>query len=339
MKPANPATYIPYPLARRRFLALVSGGLLAAPLGAEAQQARKVPRIGYLDGGASSLFHESFRQGLREVGYVEGQNILVEYRWYEGRIDRARDLAAEFARQKVDVLVAVGPPGALAAKDVAGLVPVVFAAVTDPVRNGLVTSLGRPGGNMTGVALDPTPELSGKMVDLCKQLLPKLSRLAVLWHSSNPGTEQYLQEIYRVASTLKITVHSAPVSDAGKLEDAFAAIVAKRAEAIVVIPDVLTVMHHARIVQLVAQNRLPGVYEARQFVAAGGLLSYGPSLNDQVLRAAVYVDKILKGAKPADLPVEQPTKFELVINLKTAKALGLTIPQSLLLRADEVIHP
>jgi putative ABC transport system substrate-binding protein len=327
-------------MERRTFMALVSGGLLAAPLAAEAQQVWKVPRIGILWSFSPTIaapFADAFRQGLRGLGYVEGQNIALEERWAEGRFDRMASLAAELVRLNVDILVTASTPGAQAAQQATRTIPIVMTLVSDPVESGLVANLARPGGNTTGISF-MHPELSRKRLELLKEVIPKVSRVAVLSNPSNPNAKPLLRETEAAARDLRVQLQVVEVRGSAQLDTAFSAMTRDRASALVVMPDVLFQDQRRRIVDLAAKRRLPAIYSWREPVDAGGLMSYGASTLDVLLRAAVYVDKILKGAKPADLPVEQPTKFDLVINLKTAKALGLTIPQSLLSRADEVIQ-
>jgi len=340
MKPANPPTCTPL-LARRRFLALVSGGLLAAPVAVEAQPAGKVARIGILDPHSPSIaapYHDGFRQGLRQLGYVEGQNITISYRFAEGKAERLPELAGELVRGNVDVIVAGAAPAVQAARRATATIPIVIVAYgPDPVQAGLVASLARPGGNITGLTL-VFPELTAKRLQLLQEALPKMGQVAVLWNSANPAKVQDWRETEAAARTLGVTLQSAEVQRADQFEGAFGLITRKHADALLVLGDPLTFFHSKRIVELAAKYRLPAMYNERQYASAGGLMPYAPDLLDDFRRAATYVDKILRGAKPADLPVEQPRKFELVINLKTAKALGLTIPQSLLGRADEIIQ-
>ncbi len=316
-------------------LALV---VLAAPLTADAQQLAKAARIGFL-GTATAVpaYIEAFRQGLRDLGYVEGQNITIEFREAGGRPERLPDLAAELLRLKVDVLVARGTQAILAAKQATSTIPIVMAASSDPVGTGLVASLARPGGNITGLSFI-SPELSGKRLELLKEVHPGASRVAVLWNPADPPRALELRETEAAARMLGVTLLSWEVRGPDDLEGAFVAMARRRAGAVITFADPITTAHRKRIVDLVAKHRLPGMYGTRAFVEAGGLMSYGANLPDLFRRSAAYVDKILKGTKPADLPVEQPTRFELVINLKTAKALGLTIPQSILIRAEEVIR-
>ena len=313
-----------------------------APPAAEAQQQKKVPRIGVIFAGtpgAVALNNEAFKQGLRDLGWVEGQNVLIEYRWAEGNLDRLPALAAELVRLKVDVILAAVETAAIAAKQATTTIPIVMATGgTDPVRSGLVASLGRPGGNVTGLAAFAGQEISGKQLQLLKEVMPTAVRVAVLWNSSNPVTVPLWQETETAAGALGVTLLSLDVRGPRDYEGAFSAMTTWRAAAFLALSDVGTFTHRNQIVGLAAKSRLPAMYALREFVAAGGLMSYGPNISDMFRRAATYVDKILKGAKPADLPVERPTKFELVINMNTAKALDLTIPPSVLLQADQVIE-
>jgi putative ABC transport system substrate-binding protein len=311
--------------------------LLAAPLAAEAQPPGRVPRIGLLRAGSPpDPYVEVFRQGLRELGYVESQSIGIDVRYARGDPDQLVALAAELVRLKVDVLVTSGLPAIVAAKHATTALPIVFAAASgDPVADGIVISLARPGGNITGLTVGP-PELEGKRLELLKQAFPGLSRVAALVNPASVPLK--LRMVETAARKLGVVLQVLEVREPGEFEGAFAAMRKGRADALIVLSDALFTNQRTRIVGLAAKSRLPAVYDVRQFPESGGLMSYGPSISDLYRRAAIYVDKILKGAKPADLPIEQPTKFELVINLKTARALGLTIPQSLLLRADEVIQ-
>ncbi len=315
-------------------------GILAAPLAAEAQQAQKVPRIGTLWGNSistSAHLLEAFRRGLRELGYVEGQNIAIEHRSAEGKWERLPDLAAELVRLKVDVIVTAGTPTALAAKQATRMIPIVMAFTADPIESGLVASLARPGGNVTGLSGMDT-ELGGKRLQLLKQVVPGASRVAVLSNPTNPYIGLVLRGTEAAARVLGVQLQPLEIRAPEDIERAFEAAIKGDANALTVVEDVLIFTHRARIAALAAKSRLPAIYSFRESVEAGGLMSYAANLADSYRRAAIYVDKILKGAKPADLPVEQPTRFELVINLKTAKALGLTIPQSVLIRADQVIE-
>jgi putative tryptophan/tyrosine transport system substrate-binding protein len=326
---------------RRTFLGSLTGGLLVAPLAA-AQQAAKVARIGYLGSNLAQAPHltEAFRQGLRDFGYVEGRNVVIEYRDAEGKFERFPALAAELVALNVDVIVAATQLAAMAAKQATRTLPIVFTAVSDPVTSGFVTSLARPGGNVTGLSL-LAPELVGKRLELLTQAVPGVSRVAFLWH---PGglTERTAKDMLKEADVgaraLGVRLQFVEARGPADFDRAFSDMTRARADALTVIGTAMFFVERRRLVELVAKNRLPAVYPWREYVDAGGLMAYGPNLADLLRRAATYVDKILKGAKPGDLPVEQPTKFELVINLKTAKALGLTIPPSLLGRADEVIE-
>jgi putative ABC transport system substrate-binding protein len=312
--------------------------LLVAPIAAEAQQTGKMPRIGYLSIASAPDTHEGFRQGLRELGYIEGQNITVEVRYAAGKADRLPELAAELVRLEVDVIVAVGTPDALVAKKATQTIPIITVASGDPVGSGLVASLARPGGNVTGLSSSPGPEMSSKQLELLKEAVPKLTHVVVLANPANPPTAALLREAERAARSLGVQLRIIEVRGPNDLDTAFSAIAQERASALLVIADPVVVNNRSRIVAFAASIRLPAMYPYRLFVGVGGLMSYGVNIPDLARRAATYADKILKGAKPGDLPVEQPTKFELVINTKTAKALGLTIPRSLLLRADEVIQ-
>jgi putative tryptophan/tyrosine transport system substrate-binding protein len=326
---------------RRKITGLALGALLfALSVPAEAQQPTKVRRIGFLIAGPRSSYStriEAFLQGLRELGYIEGKNIAIEYRYAEGKLDRLPDLAAELARLKVDVIVtAGGTPSLLAAKNATRIIPIVFAVNTDPVGSGFVASLGRPGGSITGLSL-VAPELSGKRLELLKETVPKVSRVAVLLNPTAAAMGAISAETQKVAASLGVQLQLVEARSPNELDPAFSAVTREHASALVVASDPMFFDILTRIVSHAAKNRLPAMYFDGAFVDAGGLMSYGPNIPDLYRRAAIYVDKILKGAKPADLPVEQPTKFELVINLKTAKQIGLTIPPNVLLRADKVI--
>jgi putative tryptophan/tyrosine transport system substrate-binding protein len=312
--------------------------LLATPFTAEAQPVTKVYRIGYVRAETPPPVDiEAFRQGLREHGYVEGTNIVIEYRWADGNEERLRSLVAELIRLKVDLIVASAPAATRVAKEETTTIPIVMVLVADPVAFGFVASLARPGGNVTGFAF-LLPEVSGKRLDLLKEAIPKLSRVAVLWNAANPYKPLDLKEVQAVADALGVAVHTFPVREPSDFDEAFKAAVKSRVGGLITLEDPFTIAHRARLVGLALKHRLPAVYAVRPFVEAGGLMSYGPDRADQNRRAATFVDKILKGARPADLPVERPTKFELVINLNTAKATGITIPPSLLLRADQVLE-
>jgi putative ABC transport system substrate-binding protein len=323
---------------RRAFLSALSGSLLAAPLAAEAQPAGKVPRIGVLS-SASGATWEGFRQGLRELGYTEGRTILIEWRWTEGKAERAPELAAELVRLQPEVLVTSGPQPSAAAKAATATIPIVFIAVADPVSVGLVATLARPGSNITGLATLVGAGFVGKLIEVLKEAFPQVSRVAILINPTNAMHQQIVaNELPQAAERLRLTLLTVEARAADSLTGAFETAVRSRAGAIMVLGDPLVFVHRARIAELAAKHRLPAMYLFRESVEAGGLMAYGPSFHDLGRRAASYVDKILKGAKPGDLPIEQPTKFELVINLKTAKAVGLTIPPSLLQRADQVIE-
>jgi putative ABC transport system substrate-binding protein len=324
---------------RRAFLV---GGVtaLAAPLAAEAQSLGKIPRVGYVFARVSSVdqrLWDEARQGLRELGYVEGQNITLEIRWAEGRSERLPELVAELIRFKLDVLVVATTPAALAAKNASRSISIVFVAVGDPVGNGLVASLARPGGNLTGLSFS-NAEISAKRLELLKETLPSISRVAALTNPGNPIHATFWRETHTAAQALGLRLQRITVRAPEDFDQAFQAAARGRVDALLAFDDALTVGHRARLVTLAAKYRLPTMYGLREFPDAGGLFSYGANLPHQYRRTATYVDRILKGTRPADLPVEQPTKFELVINLKTAKALGLTIPPSLLARADQVIE-
>ena len=326
-------------MRRRTFLAMVPAGLLAAPLAARAQPAGKVPRVGFLLGFSPGPSREvdAFRRGLRELGYIEGQNIAIDYRYARGQVERLPELAAELVRLNPDVIVAPYTPPALAAKRATSMIPIVFAGVADAVGAGLITNLGRPGGNITGLT-STGAELGGKRLELLKQVISKASRVAVLYNPADQSNVLVLKQLQESAPNLGLTLQPFAVREPDHFEGAFSAMARERTHAMFGVPGVLTDRHKEALVGLAAKHRLPTMWGLRQFVEAGGLMSYAVNFYDQIRQTAVYVDKILKGAKPGDLPVEQPTKFELVINLKTAKTLGLTIPPSLLLRADQVIE-
>jgi putative tryptophan/tyrosine transport system substrate-binding protein len=314
--------------------------LFALCSAAFAQQPKKVPRIGYLSsgsGGANSPRAEAFRQGLRELGYVEGKNIAFEYRNAEGKLDRIPDLAAELVRMKVDVILTGGNSAIRAAKKATSTIPIVMPHTADPVADGFVVSLARPGGNITGLTSSPGYELSGKRLELLKETLPSATRVAVLRDPANLGTAQSLKETEAASQPLKLHVESLEVRNSRDFEAAFQAAATKRAGALMVLAGGLFNTHRSRIVKLAAENRLPAMYSEPEYVLAGGLMSYATNIEDLYRRAATYVDKILKGANPADLPVEQPMKFEFMINLRAAKQIGLTIPPNVLVRADRVI--
>ena len=326
---------------RRTFLAGTGAVLLAAPLAAWAQPVAKPPRIGLLAPGSASdasLRLEAFLQGLRERGLIEGENVVIEYRWGGGRLDRLPDLAAELVRLKVDAIFAPASAATIAAQNATKTMPIVTATFGDPVGRGTIASLARPGGNVTGLSYSVGPEISSKQLELLKEVVPKVSRVAVLGNPDNPPYGAFLREAEVAGRSLGVQLQVLEARGPNDFDRAFAAMVKQRAGALLVLAEPVSLLHRTPLAELAAKNRLPAIYGFREYVEAGGLLAYGPNLSDLWRRAATYVDKILKGARPGDLPVEQPTKFELVINLKTAKALGLTIPPSLLGRADEVIQ-
>ena len=313
--------------------------LVAAPLVANAQRSGKVARIGYLSpvGGAGSPAAEAFRQGLRELGHVEGRSITIEFRAAEGRSDLLPALASELVQLPVDVIVAFSSAAAQAAKKMTTTIPIVMVSSGDPVATGLVATLARPGGNITGLTGLAT-ELSGKRLELLREAVPSLSRVAVLWNAGDAAMTHTFRGIEAAAPVLRVTVQPLGVREAQEIDNAMAAMAKERPDALFMVTDVLTRRHTRQVVEFAAQRQLPTLFEGRGPVDEGGLMSYGPSFPDLLRRAASYVDRILKGTKPADLPVEQPMKFELVINLKTAKTLGITIPPTLLIQADEVLR-
>ncbi len=316
------------------FILFASASFVALRGAAAHAQAGKVHRIGFLrDGQPPQGYVEAFQQGLREWGYVDGRNVVIEFRI--GSVDQLPQLAEELVRLKVDVIVASAAPSALAAKKATTSVPIVFVNVFDPVELGLVRSLARPGANITGLAFS-SADLAGKRLELLREVVPKLRRVAMLWHSDNPGNLVQLKGAEVAARTLGMQFERVPVRGTDDFDAGFKAM--RAADGLLQANAPLFTTHRARLVGLAAKSRLPAIYGQREYVEVGGLMSYGPHIPDQNRRAAAYVDKILKGAKPADLPVEQPTKFELAINGRTAKALGLTIPPSLLLRADQVVE-
>ena len=320
-------------------VAVLAVSLLAAPLAADAQQTGKVPRIGFLSLTSPSdrpFLLDAFRQRLRELGWVEGQNIVIDDRYAEDRVDRLPDLAAELVRLKVDLIVSWGTQGATAAKNATGTIPIVMIAVRDPVGTGLIASLARPGGNVTGVAGSAGLEWVAKQLELLKETVPKIRRVAILSNPANAYHQLAIKEVNVAARSLGVQLQLLEARGPNEFDSAFAAMTKERVGALLV--HAMLNSHRTRLADLAARSRLPAAYGVRESVEAGGLMSYGPSFLDSYRRAATYVDQILKGTKPAELPVEQPTKYELVINMKTAKALGLTIPQSVLLRADHVIE-
>ena len=321
---------------RDAVLALLALG--ASPL-AQAQAAGKAPRVGVLFGGAPGPSEdvEAFRRGLRELGYIDGQNIAIEYRFASGQVGRLPELAADLVHLKVDIIVVPSTPTALAAKRATSTIPIVFAVVADPVGAGLVANFARPGGNITGLT-SGSAELGGKRLELLRQVAPKASRVAVLYNPADPSNVLVLKELKEAAPILGLILQPLEVREPGEFESAFLAMTRERAHAMFGAAGVLTNEHKQVVVALAAKHQIPAMWGHRQFVDAGGLMSYAVNRYYQIGQTAHYVDKILKGAKPGDLPVEQPTRYELVINVKTAKVLGLTIAQSLLLRADEVIR-
>jgi len=324
---------------RRTFMAMSAIAILTAPLAAEAQQPVRVPRIGFLWPSPPSerqYLLDAFRQGLRELGYIESRNIVVEVRSAEGKYDRLPALATELVHLKVDVIVTTASPATMAAQQATKTIPIVMAVVVDPVATGFIASLARPGGNITGVSIMAS-DLVGKQLDLLKQVVP-IFQVVVLWNPANPGNAPQLREAEVAARKLGVRLKPLEARNPDDLDNAFAAMTKERPSGLIVLVDTMLVGHRARLADLAAKSRIPAIYGLRDHVEAGGLMAYSANLTEMYRRAATYVDKILKGAKPADLPVEQPTKFELVINLKTAKALGLTIPQSVLIRADEIIQ-
>jgi putative ABC transport system substrate-binding protein len=314
--------------------------LALAPIAAEAQQAGKVYRIGVLETMSARLNTanlNAFRQGLRELGYVEGRDFVIEYRSADGRPERFPGLATELVDLKVDLIVTRGTPAVLAAEKATGSIPIVMATSADPTRFGVVSSLARPGGNVTGLSTVAV-ELAGKRLELLKEAIPRIARIALLANMSSPAILSQWRQIEGAARSLGLEPQLLDVRASADFARAFDTAIKQRADAIIVSNDTLTQTNLRRIVDLSAKHRLPSIFSSREYVDAGGLMAYGPNFTELYRRAATYVDKILKGAKPADLPIEQPTKFELVINMQTAKALGLTIPQTILLQADQVIE-
>jgi len=317
------------------FVALAACGAVA-----QAQQQPKIPRIGFLTNNSSTglaAADEAFRQGLRALGYVEGKSLVIEYRYGEGKVGRLAEMAVELVRLKVGVIVTGGPTSTRTAKQATSTIPIVMASDPDPVANGFVASLARPGGNITGLAT-LSPELSGKRLELLKEILPKLSRVAVLGTSTTPGTAQELKEAELAAGAFGVKLQYFNVLDPKDIEAGFRAASKERADAVLVLNSAILLSQRTQVVDLAAKSRIPAIYWAPEFVEAGGLMTYSVSFIDLHRRAATYVDKILKGAKPADLPVEQPKKFEFIINLKAAKQIGLTISPNVLVRADKVIR-
>jgi putative ABC transport system substrate-binding protein len=321
-------------MRRREFIMLLAGAAASWPLAARAQQRFK---IGLLDTGLGAAFAVPFMRKLVELGYVEGRNVVIERKSAEGNPERLKDLAADLVRQQVDVIVTAGTPAGFAAKKATNTIPIVLGANSDPVGVGLVASLARPGGNLTGNSL-MAPDLSAKRLDILHTLAPKLSRFAILWDSSNPGMAERVRETKIAADQSHVLLHIVGPRNLDELDTAFADLLNARPDALLVTAEAFTRQHLARILDFANNNKIPSMFEDSSYVAAGGLMSYGPDYQDVFQKAAIFVDKILKGAKPADLPIEQPTKFEMVINLKTANALGLEIPPKLLALADRVIE-
>jgi len=325
---------------RRRILALLGAAVILAPLAASAQSAGKLPRVGFLGNSTAALEANlvgPFRDGLSELGYVDGRNISILYRWAEGDYARLPALIADLVASKVDVIVTAGTPAALAVRKVTTSIPLVMVAVGDPVGTGLVKSLARPGGNATGLT-SITPELEGKRLELMREVLPKVSRVAVLWNPSNAYQIADEKAVRKAAGALRLPVVTLAVRVADDLEPAFATILRERADALLVLADRVFLHNRQHIIDFAMRNRLPTMSAYRELAEAGGLMSFGPNYAVMHRQAASYVDKILKGAKPGDLPIEQPAKFEFVVNLKAAKALDVAVPQSMLLLADDVIE-
>ncbi len=339
-------SYNPKSKIEKRPRRLKSAGIFALALtfafggaAVEAQQPTKIARLGFQSAASPAALLarvEAFQRGLRELGHVEGKNIVIEWRYAEGKLDRLHEFAAEFVRLKVDIIVAGAPSSTRAAKAATSTIPIVMAFDSDPVANGFVASLARPGGNITGLST-LAPEISGKQLELLKETVPRLSRVAVLRTSTVPGDAR-VKEIELVAGAFKVQLQHLDVRDPKDIETAFREARKGRADAVLVLASPILESHRTQVVDLAAKNRLPAIYHAAEFVEAGGLMTYGVSFTDLYRRAATYVDKILKGRTPADLPVEQPMKFEFIINLKAAKQIGLTVPPNVLVRADRVIR-
>jgi putative tryptophan/tyrosine transport system substrate-binding protein len=323
-------------MRRRDFITLLSGGVAAWPLGALAQESGKIWRMGFIAQGYER-FYDALFEGLRELGYAEGRNLLVERRYAEGHAERFPEFAAEMVRLKVDIIVVSTTPAALAVKNATTTIPVVFPNAISPVESGVVASLAHPGGNVTGGAAQ-TAILSTKRLAILKEVVPRLSRGAVLWNAANPALAYPWRQTQSAAGELGVTLQSIEVRDPKDIASAFAMMAQDHFDALIVLQDALTLQHRKEIIDFAIEKRLPGMFVAKEWVVAGGLMSYGESLPDMYRRGAYFVDKILKGAKPADLPVEQVTKFELVLNLKTAKTMGLVIPATFLATADDVIE-
>jgi putative ABC transport system substrate-binding protein len=321
-------------MRRREFLAVLGVAAASWPLRARAQQRF---RIGLLNSGADSFFVAPFMGKLAELGYLEGKNIVIERRFAEGDSERLKEFAAGLVREHVDVIVTIGTPAGFAAKQATSTIPIVFGAISDPVGVGLVASLARPGGNATGNSL-MAPDLSAKRLDILRRLTPGISRFAILWDSSNPGMAERVRETEVAADQSHVLLHTVGPRNLGELEAAFVELLNQRPDALLVTTEAFTRLHLKRILDFANRNKIPAMFEDISFVEAGGLMSYGPDYEEVFRTAAVFVNKILKGAKPADLPIEQPTKFELIINLKTAKSLGIEIPPTLLAVANRVIE-
>ena len=323
-------------IGRREFITLL-GGAAAWPVAARAQEAGSKHTVGILSASGTPTLNTVFIAALSELGWVEGKNVVFEHRYADNRLERLPGLAADLVRLKVDVIAAAGTLAPLAAKQASSTIPIVMTAAGDPLGSGLIASLARPGGNVTGMSL-MAPDLGGTRLELLKEVLPRLARVAVLWNAANPYSALVFKETQAAGRTLGIEVQSLEVRAPDDFDGAFEAARRQRPDALITVEDPLTVTYRQRVADFTAEQQLPSLHGVREFAAAGGLMSYGASLADLFHRAAGYVDKILRGAKPADLPVQQPSKFELVINLKTAKALGLTVPLTLQASAEEVIE-
>jgi len=327
-------------MRRRQFITLLGGAAATWPLAARAQQPAKIPRIGFLGNSTATMEANligPLRDGLRELGYEEGRNVIIEFRWADGKYDQFPALVAELLAAKVDVIITAGTPATLAIKKGTSTVPLVFIAVGDPVGTGVVPNLGRPGGNITGLS-SIAPDLEGKRLELLREVVPKLSHVAFFLNPANAFHTASMRQARVAAQSLGIKLQPMEVNKSEQLDGAFASIVKEKPDALLILADRIFLHNRKRMMEFAIQQRLPSVNAYRELVEAGGLISYGPSYEDMHRRAAVYVDKILKGTKPADLPIEQPTKFTLLINLKTAKTLGLTVPPTLVARADELIE-
>ena len=327
-------------IGKRFAIGVLTMAVVLSGADGDAQQTTKIPRIGYLAAAkpaAIAARTDAFRQGLRELGYVDGKNIAVDYRYAEGNVVRERELAMDLVRQKVEIIVTTGPTVTRNVKEATATIPIIFAQDADPVANGFVASLARPGGNLTGLA-NLSPELSGKRLELLKEIVPNLSRVAAIGASNEPNNAQILKELELAAAGLKIKLQVLDVRTPADIEASFKAAAKERADGAVFLGGVLFGAHRKQIAALAVKHRLPATYARPEFVEAGGLMTYGPNINDLFRRAATYVDRILKGAKPADLPVQQPIKFEFIVNLTAAKQIGVTIPQSVLYRTDKVIQ-